>query len=212
MIKSEVNNLKSKESYWDHVYKNNDLINSGWYQPIPESSLELIENSKISKKAKIIDVGGGDSLLVDHLLRLGYENVTVLDISGQAIEKAKKRLGESAEKVNWICSDIKNFETKVKFDLWHDRACLHFLTDEDELKIYRQKALQSISMRGALIVGAFSKTGPLKCSGLPIHQFDKTELEKLFAVEFESVENFDSVHITPSNVGQNYVFCRFIRK
>jgi len=117
MVKPEDKDSKTKKSYWENIHQHKDLIDSGWYQLIPESSLQLIAASKISKKARIIDVGGGDSLLVDHLLRLGYENITVLDISKQAIEKTKKRLGELAEKVNWICADITSFDSDATFDL-----------------------------------------------------------------------------------------------
>ena len=212
MVKSEANDLETKKSYWEDVHRNRALTDSGWYQSTPESSLQLIAASNISKKARIIDVGGGDSLLVDHLIHLGYENITVLDISEQAIEKAKKRLGVLAEKVNWICTDITSFSADTSFDLWHDRACFHFLTDKYELKHYKQKAVQSITHDGAMIVGTFSKSGPAKCSGLPVQQYNASTLEKLFSGEFESIENFNSVHMTPSNVEQNYVFCRFKRK
>jgi len=202
MVKPEDKDSKTKKSYWENIHRNKTLTDSGWYQSIPESSLQLIAASKISKKAR----------LVDHLLRLGYENITVLDISKQAIEKSKKRLGELAEKVNWICADITSFDSDATFDLWHDRACFHFLTDQQELKLYTQKAVQSISHDGAMIVGTFSKTGPSKCSGLPVKQYDAGTLEKLLSGEFEIIENFNSVHMTPSNVKQNYVFCRFKRK
>ncbi|MCP4882841.1 MAG: class I SAM-dependent methyltransferase [Flavobacteriales bacterium] len=212
MVKPEDKDSKTKKSYWENIHQNKALTDSGWYQSIPESSLQLIAASKISKKARIIDVGGGDSLLVDHLLRFGYENITVLDISKQAIKKTKKRLGELAEKVHWICADITSFDSDATFDLWHDRACFHFLTNQQELKLYTQKAVQSISQDGAMIVGTFSKTGPSKCSGLPIKQYDASTLEKLVSGEFEIIENFNSVHMTPSNVKQNYVFCRFKRK
>ena len=201
-----------KKRYWEKIYQSRNLVESGWYQSIPESSLQLIAASKISKNGRILDVGGGDSLLVDHLLGSGYKDITVLDISERAIERAQKRLGALAEKVKWICTDITNFEVDTPFDLWHDRACLHFLTDQQELKLYKQKAVQSISNDGTLIVGAFSKTGPTKCSGLPVHQYDVDALKKLFSVEFKGEENIDTIHVTPSNVNQNYVFCRFKRK
>ena len=212
MIESKMGNSGMIKDYWENIYQNRSLIESGWYQSIPESSLHLIAASKISKKGRIIDVGGGDSLLVDHLLSEGYEDITVLDISQKAIEKAKKRLGAPAERVTWICTDITNFLANTTFDLWHDRACLHFLTSANDLKLYQQKVSQYLSPGGTLILGAFSKTGPEKCSGLPIHQYDRNELKELFPEEFEIVENFESVHVTPSNTTQNYVFCRFKKK
>jgi len=212
MIQSNVGESEIKKDYWENIYQNRSLIESGWYQAFPENSLYLIAASKISKKARIIDVGGGDSLLVDHLLSEGYEDITVLDISQKAIEKAKNRLGRLAEKITWICADINSLQMNVTFDLWHDRACLHFLTSDNDSKLYKQKVKQHLSPGGTLIVGTFSKTGPEKCSGLPIHQFDSDELKQLFSGEFECIENFESVHVTPSKATQNYVFCRFKKK
>ncbi|MEL4455927.1 class I SAM-dependent methyltransferase [Lutimonas vermicola] len=203
---------ENSKEYWESVYQNRSLIESGWYQPNPASSLRLIAGSQISKKSRIIDVGGGDSLLVDHLLNQGYENITVLDISQRALEKAKVRLGKLAEKVNWICSDVTNLQTNAVFDLWHDRACLHFLTSDAELKLYREKVGKCLVTGGNLIVGTFSKTGPEKCSGLPIRQYDSSGLSRLFSRGYRLVENFESIHKTPANTVQNYVFCRFIKK
>ncbi len=212
MIKSKTEDALTNKDYWERIYQNRSLSESGWYQPIPESSLNLIAASKISKEDRIIDVGGGDSLLVDHLLHLGYQDITVLDISQGAIEKAKKRLGPLAEKVTWICSDITEYQDSTTFDLWHDRACLHFLTQDADVKLYKEIVEQYISPKGTMILGTFSKTGPEKCSGLPIHQYDSNELTELFSGEFLSVESFETVHVTPSKTEQNYVFCRFKKK
>ena len=212
MIKSITGESATNKDYWERVYQNRSLIESGWYQPIPESSLNLITASHINKKSRIIDVGGGDSLLVDHLLSQGYQNITVLDISEKAIDKAKKRLGTLAEKVSWICSDITEYQANAPFDLWHDRACLHFLTQDSDLKLYKEKAIQSLSSGGTLILGTFSKTGPEKCSGLPIRQYDSREFYELFSGKLEAIENFETVHVTPSKATQNYVFCRFKKK
>ncbi len=212
MNKSKTEDALTNKDYWERIYQNRSLSESGWYQPIPESSLNLIAASKISKEDRIIDVGGGDSLLVDHLLRMGYQDITVLDISQGAIEKAKKRLGALAEKVTWICSDITEYQDSTTFDLWHDRACLHFLTQDADVKLYKEIVEQYISPKGTMILGTFSKTGPEKCSGLPIHQYDSNELTELFSGEFLSVESFETVHVTPSKTEQNYVFCRFKKK
>ena len=202
----------NKKEFWEEIYQNRSLNESGWYEPIPQSSLKLIESSGISKKDSIIDIGGGDSLLVDHLLSKGFENITVLDISEKAIEKAKIRLGSSADLVNWICSDILNFEVNSTYKLWHDRACLHFLTRDAELELYQKKLSQGLAKGGSMILGAFSKSGPKKCSGLLIRQYDSTDLTRFFSEEFELMENFETVHITPSKSTQNYVFCRFKKK
>jgi len=201
-----------KRYYWEQVYADRSLTSSGWYQPIPQTSLNLIASAKIQKKAHIIDVGGGDSLLVDHLLSLGYENLTVLDISKKAIDRAKKRLGVLAENVTWICEDITRFRNDISYDLWHDRACLHFLTEFNDQKLYRQKAADHLAEEGVMIIGAFSKTGPEKCSGLPISQYNQEELSELFSQKFRLKESSETIHITPSNTVQNYVFCIFKRK
>lgn len=203
--------LASKKEYWEEVYQNRSLNQSGWYEPIPESSLKLIESSGISKNDSIIDIGGGDSLLVDHLLSKGFKNITVLDISEKAIEKAKIRLGTLADNVKWICSDILDFQVNTTYNLWHDRACLHFLTVEGQVSVYQKKVNQGLAEGGSMILGAFSKSGPKKCSGLPIQQYDSTSISRVFSGEFKLMEDFETVHRTPSKSAQNYVFCRLIK-
>ena len=160
------------------------------------------------KPSLALDLGGLS--IVDGQNNLGL--VAARYAADVAIEKAKKRLGALAEKVTWVCSDVTEYQANTTFDLWHDRACLHFLTQESDLKLYKERVVSSISPKGTLILGTFSKTGPEKCSGLPIHQYDNAELTELFSDEFESVENFETVHITPSKATQNYVFCRLKKK
>ena len=207
-----ISDSHNKKDHWEKVYQHQPLHTSGWYQPIPSSSLQLIQAGDFSKNQSVIDIGGGDSLLVDHLLEMGYSDISVLDISEAAIERAKKRLGELTKRVDWIYSDITEFQINKTFDLWHDRACLHFLTQIDELNLYKDKVNRSVSSGGTMILGTFSKTGPKKCSGLPIRQYDSTELTELFSEYFELSETFESVHVTPSGNTQNYVFCRFKKK
>src|SRR5690606_5640055 len=148
------------------IYETKTLKEVSWYQPIPETSLEFIQKMSIPKDAAIIDIGGGDSFLVDYLLDLGFSNISVLDISEKAIERAKERLGNSAEKVNWIVSDITEFESEKRFDLWHDRAAFHFLTNENDIQKYVELTRKLIRKNGALIIGTFSEYGPKKCSGI----------------------------------------------
>lgn len=213
MVESKnLDDPKNNKAYWETIYQNKSLIECGWYQPNPVSSLGLIAASQIPKEARIIDVGGGDSLLVDHLLSKGYNNITVLDISQRALEKAKERLGTLAEKVNWICSDITKLNLNTTFDLWHDRACFHFLTGDIEMEMYQEMVGRNLAKGGNLILGTFSKTGPKKCSGLPIRQYDSSELLQHFSEKYALIENFESVHRTPTNAIQNYVFCRFKKK
>lgn len=198
-----------REKHWENIYQTKQINEVSWYQPKPETSLKLIAKFNLSKTAKIIDIGGGDSFLVDYLLDLGYQNITVLDISATAIEKAKKRLGKLADKINWIVSDINDFEPTEKFDLWHDRAAFHFLTKEEEKNNYIKTAYNSLINNGALIIGTFSTNGPTKCSGITIKQYSVKELEDTFAPNFNKIDSLHTQHHTPFNTVQEFVFCRF---
>lgn len=164
----------------------------------------------MNKTAKIIDVGGGESKLVDFLLEEGYENISVLDISANALEKAKKRLGDKAKKVNWIVADITEFEPTEQYDVWHDRAVFHFLTEDNDIKKYQD--LVSKAVKGKMVIGTFSTNGPLKCSGLEIKQNDEISLTSTFAADFEKIECFTIDHITPFDTIQNFIFCSFNKK
>ena len=156
-------NLKS---HWELLYNTKNLTEVSWYQPKPQVSLDLLNELAIPKNAAIIDVGGGDSLLADHLLEKGYTDITVLDISETAINRARLRLGKSAEKINWIVSDITEFSSHKKFDCWHDRAAFHFLTTKEQVEKYLSVAQGHITDNGNMIIGTFSVAGPEKCSGL----------------------------------------------
>jgi 2-polyprenyl-3-methyl-5-hydroxy-6-metoxy-1,4-benzoquinol methylase len=206
-----MNELLTKKKYWDTIYREKSTIDLGWFQEVPTISLDLIKSAGIEKDARIIDVGGGDSFLVDHLLALGYSNITVLDLSESAIERGKKRLGSKGSEVHWICSDIRDFNTDEKFDLWHDRACFHFLIDDSDIQVYVSKVNQFLNEKGAVILGTFSKTGPKKCSGLPIQQYDSISITKKFIQDFYVEKSIEATHITPSLARQNYVFCRLKR-
>ena len=164
----------------------------------------------MDKTAKIIDVGGGESKLVDFLLEEGYENISVLDISANALEKAKKRLGDRAKKVNWIVADITEFEPTEQYDVWHDRAVFHFLTEDNDIKKYQD--LVSKAVKGKMVIGTFSTNGPLKCSGLEIKQNDEISLTSTFAADFEKIECFTIDHTTPFDTIQNFIFCSFNKK
>lgn len=209
-IKSEMTHSGSvRKNYWENIYNHKNLAEVGWYQARPETSLELIGSAGLSKASKIIDAGGGDSMLVDHLLREGYTNISVLDVSDKAIEKAKFRLGEKADLVTWICRDVTEFEPKEAYDLWHDRACFHFLTQKEEVEIYSKVVSRSLKSQGVLVLGTFSKTGPLKCSGLEIQQYDEKDLRQVFSGQFDPIDFVDYAHTTPTGSIQNYVFSRF---
>lgn len=161
----------------------------------------------LDKSAKIIDIGGGDSKLVDHLLNQGFENITVLDISEKALEKAKIRLVEKAKKVTWIVSDILDFEPTETYGVWHDRAAFHFLTTDEEIEKY--KSIVNKSVDGFLIIGTFSENGPLKCSSLEISQYSQEKLTSTFEEKFDKIDSVLEDHQTPFGTTQNFLFCGF---
>ena len=147
---------QDRKSHWEKIYQTKDLKEVSWYQPTPTTSLEFLKQFNVPVTAKIIDVGGGDSLLVDHLLNLGYQNITVLDISEAAIEKAKLRLGSKALKVKWIVADAANFKPTEQYDFWHDRAAFHFLTNEHDINNYINTIQNFIKPNAILVIGTFS--------------------------------------------------------
>lgn len=202
----------NRENHWENIYDTKPLETVSWYQPNPETSINFIQQFSLSKTAKIIDIGGGDSFFVDHLLDLGFENISVLDISQSAIDRAKERLGVKAEKVNWLVVDIVNFQPLEQYDFWHDRAAFHFLTSENEVKNYIETAAKSISSNGILAIGTFSEEGPTKCSGIEIKQYSESSLSNLFLNYFDEIECFKVDHPTPFDTIQNFVFCSFRKK
>ena len=197
---------QERKKHWENIYQTKQLYEVSWYQPVPQTSLDLISKYVKSFDAKIIDIGGGDSFLVDHLIELGYTNISVLDISEAAIERAKIRLGENANKVSWIVSDISKFEPTEKYDFWHDRAAFHFLTNKEEIQSYVQLVQASINSNGILAIGTFSENGPLKCSGIEITQYTEDSLSNLFTNGFDKIESFLVDHPTPFDTVQNFVF------
>ena len=199
----------SAKSHWEKIYASKRQDEVSWYQPTPEVSLDFINELNIPKDAAIIDVGGGDSYLADNLLAAGFTNITVLDISEVAINKAKQRLGKDAEKINWKVSDINELVTTKKFNCWHDRAAFHFLTTEKQVEKYLNIAQKHISDNGRMIIGTFSASGPEKCSGLPIKQYSEQSLSTALKSWFEKIKCITTDHITPFNTIQNFLFCSF---
>jgi 2-polyprenyl-3-methyl-5-hydroxy-6-metoxy-1,4-benzoquinol methylase len=198
-----------KKKHWETIYSTKELNEVSWFQPIPATSLALIEELSIDKNAKIIDIGGGDSFLVDFLLEAGYINITVLDISETALEKAKNRLGEKAKLVHWITSDVATYTPAEKYDLWHDRAVFHFLTHEKDIEHYLHGMQVGLNKNGKIIMGTFSESGPLKCSGIEIKQYTETSLTSLLNQFFEKIKCIIVDHKTPFDTVQNFVFCVF---
>lgn len=202
----------SKKDHWQTVFATKAENEVSWYQKKPETSLQLIQSCELNKDAKIIDIGGGDSYLIDNLLDLGYTNLFLLDISANAIERAKKRLGEKAKNVTFIVSDSLDFVTEEKFDIWHDRASFHFITNENDVQKYKTNVLKTLQSGGHFILGAFSEDGPKKCSGLDITQYSVEKLEAIFEDDFELENCFTEDHQTPFDTKQNFIFTHYIKR
>lgn len=200
--------MDSKE-HWENVYANKQPQEVSWFQQYPKTSMEFVELFKISKNSAVIDIGGGDSLLVDALIEKGFTNITVLDISKNAIEKAKVRLGEKAKLVKWVVSDVLHFKPEENYDFWHDRAAFHFLANEAQADEYVKIATKAISKDRFLVLGTFSENGPKKCSGLDIKQYSEHSLSGKFEKDFKRVICKTEDHVTPFETTQNFLFCSF---
>ncbi len=204
--------ITEEQQHWDNIYNTKAEEEVSWFQPYPKTSMEFLELFNLPLDANIIDIGGGDSHFVDALLEKGYQNIWVLDISANAIERTKKRLGEKASKVHWIVSDVIEFKPPVQFDLWHDRAAFHFLTTKEKIYKYVSLAEQAIKRNGYLILGTFSETGPDKCSGLDVKKYSETSMSARFEIAFDRIKCIHENHFTPFNTVQNFLFCSFKRK
>jgi uncharacterized UPF0146 family protein len=195
--------------HWETVYSTRQPNEVSWTQAVPRVSLDFIHSFNVNRKAKIIDIGGGDSNLVDFLLREGFEDITVLDISENALERARARLGANAAKIKWIVSDVTVFSPAETYDVWHDRATFHFLTTSTDISKYLDIARNAV--KGFLAMGTFSENGPERCSGLPIKQYSEAELAAQVNNGFEKMRCITEDHVTPFNTKQNFLFCSFRR-
>jgi len=199
----------TEQQHWDNVYSIKAANEVSWFQAYPKASMEFLGYIDLPSSANIIDIGGGDSHFVDALLEKGYQNIWVLDISANAIERAKKRLGKRASDVHWVISDVTAFEPPVSFDFWHDRAAFHFLTTDDKIDSYVSIAEKAIKTGGNLVVGTFSENGPAKCSGLDIKRYSEDAMSARFKAKFEKIRCIQEDHRTPFNTIQNFLFCSF---
>lgn len=199
--------MTSNKNHWEKIYTEKQPHEVSWTQEVPSTSLTFIHGFNLPKTASIIDIGGGDSKLVDFLLQEGFQDIAVLDISEEALTRAKKRLGAEANKVTWICSDIIDFRPDKHYDLWHDRATFHFLTSGDQIEKYLTVA--RLSVKGFLTIGTFSHDGPTKCSGLEIRQYNETELQHTLSKGFVKLKCITEDHQTPFHTSQNFLFCSF---
>ena len=204
--------METAKQHWENIFVTKAENEVSWFQPYPATSVEFLELFHLPLNANIIDIGGGDSHLVDVLLEKGYKNIYVLDIAENALNRAKQRLGDKAGMVHWIVSDVTNFQPDVKFDFWHDRAAFHFLTTSEQIAKYVNIAENNIKQNGYLVLGTFSADGPEKCSGLEIKQYTETSMSGQFEKSFQRIKCIKEVHQTPFNTTQNFLFCSFRKK
>lgn len=198
-----------KQQHWEKVYTAKEQKQVSWTEEVPETSLEFIHSLQLPKTAAILDVGGGDSHLVDYLLQEGYQDITVLDISLKALEHAQQRLGPLAKKVTWIATDVAAFKPNRKYDVWHDRATFHFLTTKVQIEKYLSIARKCVSH--FLTIGTFSNNGPDMCSGLHVKQYSEASLQTQLQNGFAKIKCITTDHITPFGNRQNFLFCSFRR-
>jgi 2-polyprenyl-3-methyl-5-hydroxy-6-metoxy-1,4-benzoquinol methylase len=196
------------KAHWEKVYTTKAPDAVSWYRQHLETSLALIERAVPARSASIIDVGGGESTLVDDMLGRGYKNITVLDISQAAIDVTKHRLGSAAEQVHWLVADITKVELEpLKYDLWHDRAVFHFLTTVEQRTAYVRQVARSVKPGGHIIVSTFGPEGPVKCSGLEVARYDAESLHREFGARFHLVESSTELHETPFETTQQFLYC-----
>lgn len=197
------------KNHWEGLYAQKDPAEISWYKSHPQHSLSLINDTGIGTAASIIDVGGGASTFVDHLLQVGYRDITVLDIARPAIEQAQQRLGDRSQQITWVESDITDYSPGRTFDIWHDRAVFHFLTHEHDRDLYLKSLHSSLKPGGHVIIATFSDTGPSQCSGLDIRRYNPESLDLALGSQLHLVETLTEEHRTPDGGLQQFVYCRF---
>jgi SAM-dependent methyltransferase len=202
-------NATERQTHWESVYTNKSEAKVSWFQENPEPSLDLIALVGAGLRSGIIDIGGGASRLVDHLISQGYEDLTVLDLSASALAAAKARIGESARQVRWLVADATTWEPPRAFDVWHDRAAFHFLTAAADQAAYIARLRRALSRGGHVIIGAFALDGPEKCSGLPVARHDGESLGKALGSEFVLIDTRRHDHLTPWGATQRFQFSTF---
>ncbi|MEO5857941.1 MAG: class I SAM-dependent methyltransferase [Pyrinomonadaceae bacterium] len=197
-----------KQQHWETVYQTKARNEVSWFREHLDTSLRMIQNTGVGKDTAIIDVGGGNSNLVDDLLERGFVDVSVLDISESAIADSRDRLGEKADEAYWITADITAIDLpQSKYDLWHDRAVFHFLTDEEDRRKYVELVMRSLKPGGHIIVASFGLEGPERCSGLDVVRYSPETMHHEFGNTFKLVESVGETHNTPFGTTQDFVYC-----
>jgi 2-polyprenyl-3-methyl-5-hydroxy-6-metoxy-1,4-benzoquinol methylase len=203
--------MTAKQQHWNEVYSTKAVDEVSWFQPRAEMSMLMIQDSGVNEDSAIIDIGGGSSVLIDQLLDADFSDVTVLDISERALIGSKERLGAHAAEVNWIVSDVLDWTPARSYDVWHDRAVFHFLTEERDRALYRATLLKGLRLGGMLIIGAFAENGPERCSGLPVKRWAAAPLAFELGPEFHLIESLRENHRTPAGAVQPFTWARFVR-
>lgn len=201
---------EERSRHWDRVWRERKPDRVSWHQPRPGLSLQLIESADLPSGSRVLDVGGGASTLVDRLLDSGYRP-GVLDVSDEGLARARARLGSRAEEVEWYHADVTRWDPTHPWDLWHDRAALHFLTDEADRRAYRATLLRALRPGGHAVIAVFGPEGPTTCSGLPVRRWSAEDLEAFLGPELGIEEQASEEHVTPSGGVQQFLVCRLRR-
>ena len=209
MTDSDSTGAHQRRQHWDNVYTSKAPNQLSWYQPVPATSLSLILAANLNPAAKIIDIGGGVSTLADNLLAQGYRSITVLDLASVALDQSKQRLGPAAKQINWLVADITTWQPHARYDLWHDRAVFHFLTDPGDRRAYFTALKNALQPGATVILATFALDGPERCSGLSVQRYSPETLAEELGSEFTLLETAPEDHHTPSGTIQRFVYCRF---
>ena len=200
-----------RQAHWENVYTTKNEKEVSWFEESPTISLDLIRATKVNLDAPIIDIGGGASRLVDALIDNGFEAITVLDLSKKALASAKARLGAHGAEVRWIVDDVTTWEPSETYDVWHDRAAFHFLTEPNDRAAYAERVSRAVRRGGHVIIGTFAPDGPERCSGLQVVRHDAASLSEILGSAFELIESRRHDHETPMGATQRFQFSRFRR-
>jgi hypothetical protein len=201
-----------RQEHWTNVYQEKTADSVSWYQPAAEPSLQALDRFGASPSSSFIDVGGGASNLVDALLSRGWEHLTVLDIAQPALETSKRRLGPNATRVSWELADITEWSPSKQYDVWHDRAVFHFLTEPDQREAYRRALSAGVADGGLVIIATFGLDGPERCSGLPVERYDREKLAHELGHSFRVLDCWREEHVTPWGAKQAFNWCAFRRE
>ncbi len=202
---------RNNKAHWDKIYNKYSPDELGWHQEYPDTSLRFIGEAGLGRDARIIDIGGGTSRLTEVLLDKNYNYLSVFDISSNALRASRERLGKRGKRITWIEGDITTYVFNQEYDVWHDRAVFHFLTEKTDRNNYLKTLDSTLSTRGHVIISTFSPEAPPKCSGLPIMRYTPELLQNEIGSRFNLINSTEEMHNTPGNTQQKFIYCHFIR-